>query len=214
MSVTATKARPEPTTPADTLAAAEESLTAADADMAAAAEATATTRQAVAAAEAGLVDAIAEGAATGTLKAARDRLDTARRDAEWATIEQQAAEVRYSRQADATAAARRAVVRTEYLAAHAGYNAADNREALLLAQLTATVAELARIVPERQAHHDTLAREVASWPVDERPVLPGRPILTHGHIGLGRWEVDLPNAELAEAIKSGLAAAAEQPRGN
>ena len=213
MSATATKARPEPTTPADALAAAEESLTAADADMTTAAEAAATTRQAVAAAEAGLVDAIAEGAATGTLKAARDRLDTARRDAEWATIEQQAAEVRYSRQADATAAARRAVVRTEYLAAHAAYNA-DNRETELLAQLTATVAELARIVPERQACHDRLAREVASWPVDERPLLPGRPILTHGHIGLGRWEVDLPNAELAEAIKSGLAAAAEQPRGN
>ena len=214
MSATATKARPEPTTPADNLTAAEESLTAADADMTSAAEAAATTRRAVADAEAALVDAIAEGATTPTLKAARDRLDTARRDAEWADIEQQAAEVRYSRQADAAAAARRAVVRTEYLSEHAAYNDEGNREAVLLAQLTATVAELCRIVPERQAHHDTLAREVASWPVDERPVLPGRPILTHGHIGRGRWEVDLPNAELAEAIKSGVAAAAEQPRGN
>ena len=214
MSATATKARPEPTTPADALAAAEESLTAADADMTTAAEAAATTRQAVAAAEAGLVDAIAEGAATGTLKAARDRLDAARRDAEWANIERQAAEVRYSRQADATAAARRAVVAEEYATAHRDYNAEGNREAVLLARLAETVAELARLIPARQAHHDRLAREVASWPVDERPVLPGRPILTHGHIGLGRWEVDLPNGELAEAIKSGVAAAADQSRGN
>lgn len=214
MSATATKARPEPTTPAAALAAAEENLTAADAAMAQAVETVATARQAVTDAEGNMLTAVADGAPTAALKHARDRLDTARRDAEWAEIEQQAAEVRYSRLADAAAAARRAVVRTEYLAAHAAYNAADNREAVLLAQLTAAVAELARIVPERQAHHDTLAREVASWPVDERPVLPGRPILTHGHVGLGRWEVDLPNPELAEAIKSGVAAAADQSRGN
>ena len=207
MSATATKARPEPTTPAAALAAAEESLTAADADMNTAAEAAATTHRAVADAEAGLVDAIAEGATTPTLKAARDRLDTARRDAEWAAIERQAAEVRYSRQADATAAARRAVVRDEYLAAHAAYNAEGNREAVLLMELTATIAELARIIPHRQARHDSLAREVASWPAAERPVLPDKPITTYGSRGLGVWTITVPLGELADAIREGIAAA-------
>ena len=207
MSATATKARPEPTTPTDALAAAEESLTAADADMTTAAEAAATTHRAVADAEAGLVDAIADGATTPTLKAARDRLDAARRDAEWAAIEQQAAEVRYSRQADAAAAARRAVVAEEYATAHRDYNTEGNREAVLLTQLTQAIAELARIIPERQARHDRLATEVGSWPTNERPVLPGKPITTHGHRGLGVWTVELPLGELADAIKAGIAAA-------
>ena len=205
---TATKSSPRTLTPAELAAEADAAVTAADAAAEQARQAAAGGLAALAAVEAELVDALADGAARPTIEKIRERLDLAHREAEFAGIEAEAAEVRYSRAADAAAAAHRAVVAEQYRGAHAEYNSAECRETQLLDTLTATVAELCRLIDQRQIEHDRLAREYQSFPPAERfPVQPGRQITTYGHRGQGRWEIEVPLAEVAEAIKAGVAAA-------
>ena len=205
---TATKSSPRTPTPAELAAEADAAVTAADAAAQAAHQATTDARAALAAAEAELLDAVADGAARPQIEKIRERVDLAKKEVGYADLDAEAAEVRYSRTADAAAAAHRALVRQEYAAAHAAYNDPNNREEVLLDQLQSVVAELCRLIDKRQTQHDRLAREYASFPDAERfPVRPGRQITTYGHRGQGRWELDVPNAEVAEAIKAGVIAA-------
>ena len=205
---TATKSTPRTLTPAELAAEADAAVTAADAAAQAAHQATTDARAALAAVEAELVNALADGAARPQIEKIRERRDLARQEADYADLDAEAAEVRYSRAADAAAAAHRALVAEEYRRAFAAFNDPANRETVLLDELQSVVAELCRLIDKRQTQHDRLAREYASFPDAERfPVRPGRQITTYGHRGQGRWELDVPNAEVAEAIKAGVIAA-------
>ena len=204
---TATKSAPAPTAH-EHQAQAEADLLAADAAAEQARTDAVAARQAIADAEADIVAALADGPTRARIEQAQSKLAAARAEVEVAELAQHAADVRYSRAADLAAAAHVAVVRDEYLRAHAAHNDPESRENVLAARIAADVAELCELVDKRQAQHDHLAREYQSWPADERPhALPGRRIETYSHRGLGRWEVAVPHAEVAEAIKAGVIAA-------
>ena len=108
--------------------------------------------------------------------------------------------------------AARAVTAEEYVKAHREYNNPESRENLLSQRLREDVAELVGLINKRHDEHDQLARDVASWPTDERPRLAGKPIIERTHRAFGSWSVQLPLADLAESITEGLAAASEQAR--
>jgi hypothetical protein len=142
------------------------------------------------------------------LDQARAKIEQARSDVEWRKLQHHAALAAHSRASDAAAAAHRAVVREEYLAAHAAHNDPSSRENVLLAQLTDTVTELVQLIDDRQEQHDRLAHEFTSFPADEKFRPPaGRPITTHGTRGYGVWTLPIPNQEVSDAIDTGLKAA-------
>lgn len=139
---------------------------------------------------------------------ARRRLEKARSDAEWARLEVHAAEVGYSRAADAAGHAHRRLVAEEYRAAHRSYNDPKSRENVLMARLTETVAELFQLGHSRRELHSRLASAYASFPPDEKiaDIPPGLPITTHTY-GHGHHHVALPYEDMAEAVKEGIAIA-------
>lgn len=142
---------------------------------------------------------------------ARETLDNARSEAEWARLHLHAMEIAHSRAAEAEGKAQRAVTAEEYRTAHREYNDPNSRENVLIDQLTDVVAELITLITERQLLHHRLANEYASFPDDERfGALPGKPITTYGFVGQGVFEVRLPVFEIAEAVKAGVTAAAER----
>lgn len=178
------------------------------------------TEEAMKAAEASAVETMASAAlgdgdsdhSREQVKRARQAVDEARSEAYWASLHLHAMEVAHSRAAEAEAKAQRAVTAEEYLAAHREYNDPKNRENRLISQLTDTVAELITLINDRQQLHHRLAQEYATFPSDERlDGLSGKPITTYGHAGQGIFDVRLPVLEVAEAIKSGVAAAAKRP---
>jgi hypothetical protein len=195
------------TTAQDALAAAAKATAAADAAMTTARENVTAAQRKLADLEAALV---AGGATSQTeLAKARSAIEQARADVEWSELQLQAAEAAHSRAADADAHAHRRVVAEEYLAAHKAFNDPADRENVLFAQLTDTVAELIRLVDQRQERHHRLAQEYASFPAEERTLIipAGKPITTYGQRGQGVWMVQVPIGDVAEAIEAGIAAA-------
>lgn len=206
---TATKSAPRTPTLTDVAAEADAAVTAADAAVEQARQAAADARGALAAAEAELVDALADGAARPQIEKIRERVDLARTEVDYAEVDVEAAEVRFSRSADTAAAAHRAIMREQYIAAQRDNADPDSRERQLRARITADTAELIRLVADRQDRDNRLAAEYASWPPEERAAMPviGAPLQTYSHRGLGRWDVSVPAVEVAEAIKAAVAAA-------
>lgn len=202
------------TKPAALLAAAEKVTAHAGAAVTAAAEQIETTARAVAEAEAHVVEVLANPQDQGALDQARARVEKTRRDREWAVLQHAAAEANYFKASDAEVEARRGVTAEEYVKAHAAFNAPDNRENVLLQRIREDVAEVIGIIDARMEHHDRLARDVASWPADERQKVQqaGRQIVAHPGRGLGTWTVQVPNLDLSEALAAALADAAEQAR--
>ena len=130
----------------------------------------------------------------------RRAVEKARRDREWSVLQHAAAEVAYYRASDAEAEARRAVTAEEYIKAHKEFQQPPNRGKVFCCNVSrADVAELIPLIAARQEHHDQLARDVASWPVEERQRIqaPGRQIVTHPGRGLGTWTVQVPNLDLS-----------------
>ena len=202
------------TKPAALLAAAEKVTTEAGAAVTAAAEQIEAAARAVADAEAAVVEVLANPREQDALDQARAAVEKARRDREWSVLQHAAAEVAYYRASDAEVEARRGVTAEEYIKAHKEFNNPESRESILLQRVRADVAELIPLIAARQEHHDQLARDVASWPVEERQRIqaPGRQIVTHPGRGLGTWTVQVPNLDLSEALTAALADAAEQAR--
>jgi hypothetical protein len=157
------------------------------------------------------------------LEKARAAIEKAHADVEWAHIQRAAAEAAHSRAADAEAHAHRRVVADEYVREARRYSDPSEREYVLIDQLRDNVAELVKLIGERQARHERLARDVESWPADERARLQqrlaheaqsvpagqsvGRAITTHGQREFASWTVTVPKGEIAEAIQAGVAAA-------
>jgi hypothetical protein len=211
------------TTAHDALAAAAKATAAADAAMTTARENVTSSTQKLTDLEAALV--AGDATSKADFAKARSAIEQARADVEWSQLQHQAAEAAHSRAADEEASAHRAVTADEYLEEWLSYNDPKRREHVLLAQLQAIVAELIPAIDARQQLHDRLAHEFDSFPPDEKLELqkrlsheaqsrdsetPLRPIITHGQRAYGRWTVtDVPKAEIAEAVKAGIAAAGQ-----
>lgn len=203
------------------LAAAQQVTAQADASFTAAADDIETAARAIESAEAHAVEVLTNinnghgDVNQEAVQQARAAVEQARRDHEWAILRHQAAEAAHRRASDAEAEARRAVTADEYRRAHAEFNNPDSRENLLLKRVREDVAELIGVINARQELHDRLARDVATWPAEERENLripPGKPITTCGTKGLGSWTVQVPLFDLAESLTAGIAEAAERAR--
>lgn len=148
-----------------------------------------------------------------TITQARAAVEQAHRDHAWARLQREAALAARSRAHDEEAKALRALTAQEYVRAYREYNDPASRESVLHERIRADLAELVRLVDEREELHDRLARDVQSWPADERPTVPpGRTIVTHGQRGFGSWSVMVPNNDVAETLTAALADAAERAR--
>lgn len=172
-----------------------------------------------------LVDAIhsnADGITKSDLSSVKAQIEEASGDVHWAHLQLQAAEIAHSRAADSAAAAQRRVTAEKYVAESLQFNDPASRENQLLSDLANVVRELIPLINARQGYHDTLTRDVQSWPTDEREDLyrtvsdqhrkahgdnAFRQITTHGQRGLGSWVVNIPLIELAGAIETGIAVA-------
>ena len=147
---------------------------------------------------------------------AREAVEKPRKDHEWAILRHQAAEAAHRRASDAEAQVVRALVADEYVRAHRDYNDPESREAILLNRIREDVVEVIGLIECRMETHDRLARDVATWPAEERQQLiqvgAGKPITTHGQQGFGSWSVQVPAMDVAEVLTDAIAAAAEQKR--
>lgn len=201
------------------LAAAQETSANAEAAAVAADDQVEATAHAITVAEAHVVELLGDlnaghpDATQAALDQARADVEQAHKDHQWSLLQRNAAHAARSRAQDDEARAHRAVTADEYVRAHRDYNARDSREAVLHEHLRATLTELVLIADARMEQHDRLARDVNSWPADERPTVPpGKPIVTYGTRGMGSWSVMAPNADIAESLTTALADAAEQQR--
>lgn len=207
------------TTTTSALTAAREASNTADAAVDTAEAEVERTAHAIQAAEAHVVDTLTDlnagkaDVTQDTITQARATVEQAHRDHEWALLQRDAAHAARSRAHDEEARAHRALTAQEYLAAHKEFNDPASREAILHERIRADVAELVSLVDERQEHHDRLARDIASWPADERPTVPaGKAIQTYGQRGFGAWSVMVPKNDVAETLTAALADAAERER--
>jgi hypothetical protein len=172
-------------------------------------------RQALEAAEAEAAETMAAAiAGDGTanraaVDKARTRVEKLRGDVEWADVQKQAAELALARTQDDAARAHRGVTREQYLAEHARWNAPDEHETTLLAQITAGVTELVDLIGTRKQLHNRLAQAIPHFPGDEKFPIPqgARAITAHSsHANLVVNHV--PHPEIVDAVEAGLTKAA------
>ncbi|MDC8980684.1 hypothetical protein PR370_01020 [Mycobacterium marinum] len=185
-------------------------------------------QQALADAEAHVIALLAtttpntDDAGRSQIEKARAAVEKCRKDIEWAHVKRQAAEVAYVQATDAEARAHRDLFAENYLAEFRRFNDPQNRETLLLRQLTNTTAELVALLGNRKDLHDQLFQQYASLPPDEKSDLhdrlmqehqklpadhrPGRPITTYASRSIPAHINQVP-PELADAFRSGLDAA-------